>query len=139
MHLFAFGSARKPTRRATGLTLLALVLIPSGVIAQEPESQNPPAVPPTAEAASQPAEEASSEPADEKLTVDEMRALSDDDLMALYLDEPWRLPEEFGDDAELLERVMSLVHPAVDPDSETTEPTQTSETTPKPKPQPDAR
>jgi hypothetical protein len=141
MHLFIFGSARK----LSGLALVALALISSGGIAQESQSQDPAPVPSTEEATSQPAGEPSSDPADEKLTVDEMKSLSDDDLRALYLEEPWRLPEDFGDDEELLERVMSLIHPEMEPASETsehpeeTEQAQTTETTPKPKPQPDAR
>jgi hypothetical protein len=76
-----------------------------------------------------------------------MKALSDADLRTLYMEEPWRLPEDFGDDTELLERVMSLVHPEMEPGSETSEhpePTEQQETVettpkPKPKPQPDAR
>ncbi len=136
---------------AAGATVLVLVFFAFPVSAQESQSQDPPSVPDAAAVEEQtpepaePPEEASPDPDDERISIDDLKALSDADLRALYLEEPWRLPEDFGDDAELLERVMSLVHPEMDPESETTEhpeptgPEETAETTPKPKPQPDAR
>jgi hypothetical protein len=122
-----------------------------GAIVQETQSQEPPpeeTSPPSspdvpAETPGPP--EASSAPDDEKLTIEEMKALADGDLRALYVNEPWRLPENFGEDSELLDRVMRVVHPEMEPESESTEHTEpseqqeTPETTPKPKPEPDAR
>jgi hypothetical protein len=54
----------------------------------------------------------------------------------LYLETPWLLPENFGENEELLERVMSIAHPEIETETETGG-TQSTQTPPKPKP--DAR
>ena len=142
MHLSLF--VRKPTGRNRVVLVWTVALVLSFLafpaLAQETQGQGQePAPPPEPvqpveeEQISDPPEEAPPEgptPDDEKLSIEELKALSDDDLEKLYLETPWLLPDEFGEDEELLERVMSLVHPELEEE--------TAETTPKPKPQPDA-
>ncbi len=127
---------------------LALAFLSLRAFAQESQSQEPPPQEPSSPsdpAVADPASEEASAPEDEKLSIEEMKALSDADLRAVYLEAPWKLPEDFGDDPELLDRVMSLAHPEIEPGSESlehpesTEPQETAETTPKPKSKPDAR
>jgi hypothetical protein len=117
-----------------GLSAAAFVLafLPFRAPAQEPQTQDPP---PEEEVTETDEQELDS---DEQITIDEMKELSDEDLRVLYLDTPWLLPENFGEDAELLERVMSIVHPETETETET-EGTESTQTTPKPKPKPDAR
>jgi hypothetical protein len=114
--------------RWIGLSAATVVLACLAFRAQAQDPQTPPPEPPEEEASEPPEPEPGS---DERVTVDEMKQMSDDDLRVLYLDTPWLLPENFGDDAELLERVMSISHPESETETETT---QTSESTPKPKP-----
>jgi hypothetical protein len=119
--------------RSLGLSAAAFVLafLPLRAQAQEPSTQDPP---PQEEAADPDEQEIDS---DERITIDEMKELSDEDLRVLYLETPWLLPENFGEDAELLERVMSIAHPETETEIQTEE----NQSTPasKPKPKPDAR
>ena len=121
--------------RSIGLSAAAFVLafLPFRAPAQEPQTQDPP---PQEEATEPDEQELDSPEQDEQVTIDEMKELSDEDLRVLYLETPWLLPENFGEDAELLERVMSIVHPESETETET-EGTESNQTTPKPKP--DAR
>ena len=141
-----------PVRGSIGLAVLALALtvLSLRAFAQESQSQEPSPQDPSSpagtdsEQSSEPAEEASpdpnADPDDVKLSIEEMKALSDSDLRVLYIEAPWRLPENFGDDSELLDRVMGLVHPEMEPESELSEHPEHEETAePTPKPKPDAR
>jgi hypothetical protein len=123
-------------RRLGSIAVALLFAIAASIRAQEQSPSTPPdpaqASPPeTPEAApTESAEEAGED--DDRLSVAEMKALSDDDLRALYLETPWRLPDDFGEDQELLERVMRIAHPEIEPLPEPNE-----EPTPA-KPQPNA-
>jgi hypothetical protein len=116
---------------AMSATLHAQEQPPSAPSETSQESPPPPAEAPSDPEPAEGTEEVGED--DGRLSVAEMKALSDDDLRTLYLETPWRLPDDFGEDEDLLERVLRIAHPEIEPAP--AQPETSAETTPK-KPQP---